>query len=276
MKFALCNEFCQGWPLDDAVRLARDVGYEGVEVAPFTLADDARHVAPAERDRLRALAAQCGVRLIGLHWLLVKPPGLCLTHPDPAVRGRTGDYLEALVHLCADLGGDRMVIGSPKQRLVQPGTTPEQAWAWARDLFRALLPAAAARGVTLCLEPLARSETNLVNTVREAMRMAAELDHPRFRVHLDVKAMCDEGRPLGDIIREARGWVGHLHVNDANLGGPGSGDTDYGPIVEALAAVGYDDYASVEVFDFSPGPERIARTSLEFLRRVFRAPAATR
>lgn len=269
MQFALCNEFCEGWALDDAIRLARDVGYTGVEVAPFTLAPDAREVPPAERDRLRELASGCGVRLIGLHWLLVKPAGLFLTSPDAEVRARTREYLEALVHLCGDLGGDRMVIGSPKQRLVMPGTTPEQAWGWSRDVFRALLPTAAARGVTLCLEPLARSETNLVNTVGEAMRMAAEIGHPRFRVHLDVKAMCDEGRPLGTLIREAAGWVGHLHVNDANRNGPGWGDTDYGPIVEALAAIGYDDYASVEVFDFTPGAERIARSSLEFLRRVF-------
>jgi sugar phosphate isomerase/epimerase len=272
VKFAMCNEFCEGWSLDDALRLARDVGYEGVEVAPFTLAEDARRIAAAERDRLRSLAADRGVRIIGLHWLLVKPPGLCLTHPDPEIRGRTQAYLEALVALCSDFGGDRMVIGSPKQRLVMPGTSPEQAWGWARDVFRGLLPTASARQVTLCLEPLARTETNLVNTVGEALRMAAEIGHPRFRVHLDVKAMCDEGRPLDAIIREAAGWVGHLHVNDANRSGPGWGSTDYGPIVQALAAVGYDDYASVEVFDFSPGAERIAQTSIEFLRRVFAVP----
>ena len=99
--------------------------------------------------------------------------------------------------------------------------------------------------------------------------MVVEIGHPRFRVHLDVKAMCDEGRPLDAIIREAAGQVGHLHVNDANRNGPGWGDTDYGPVVQALADIGYDDYASVEVFDFSFGAERIARSSLEFLRRVF-------
>jgi sugar phosphate isomerase/epimerase len=134
------------------------------------------------------------------------------------------------------------------------------------------LPAAVERGVTLCLEPLARADTNLFNTVREGMQMVDEIGHPHFRVHLDVKAMCDEGRPLDAIIREATGYVGHLHVNDANRNGPGWGDTDYAPVVRALADIGYDDYASVEVFDFSFGAERIARSSLEFLNRVFAAP----
>lgn len=269
MKFAMCNEFCQGWAIDDALRLARDAGYDGVEIAPFTLADDARQIPLSERQRLRCLAEACGLRLIGLHWLLVKPEGLFITHPDAQIRQQTQDYLEALVHLCADLGGDRLVLGSPKQRMVMPGSTREQAWQRARDVFHGLLPSAAARGVTLCLEPLARTETNFINTVGEGLRMVAEVGHPCLKVHLDVKAMCDEGRPLDVIIREAAGHVGHLHVNDANRKGPGWGDTDYRPIVRALAEIGYGDYASVEVFDFSPGAERIARTSLAFLKRVF-------
>lgn len=270
----MCNEFCEGWPLDDALRLARDVGYEGVEVAPFTLAEDARHIPLAERQRLRGLAAGCGVSIIGLHWLLVRPPGLFLTHPDAGVRSATRAYLEALVHLCADLGGDRMVLGSPKQRLVMPGCTVEQATRWVREILQAVLPTAAACGVTLCLEPLGRSETNLLNTVREGMQLVDEVGDPRLRVNLDVKAMCDEGRPLGAIIREAAGYVGHVHANDANRNAPGSGDTDYAPVVRALSDIGYADYISVEVFDFSFGPERIAHSSLEFLRDAFGASAA--
>ena len=269
MKFAMCNEFCQGWSVDAALRLAGEVGYDGVEIAPFTLADDARAVSSGERDRLRRSAAACGVEIIGLHWLLVKPPGLFITDPDAAVRRRTLEYLEALVDLCADLGGDRIVLGSPKQRLVLPGTTPAEAWERARELFVALMPRAASRGVTVCLEPLARTETNFVNTVAEGLRMVAAVGHSCFKVHLDVKAMSDEPRPFDVVIGEAAGQVGHLHVNDANRGGPGSGSTDYGPIVRGLAAIGYDDWASVEVFDFAPGPEAIARSSLEFLRRIF-------
>ena len=273
MKFAMCNEFCQGWSVDDALRLAAEVGYDGVEIAPFTLADDARAVSTAERERLRRSAADRGVAIIGLHWLLVKPPGLSITGPDAAVRRQTLEYLEALVDLCADLGGDRIVLGSPKQRMVLPGTTPAEAWERARDLFVALMPRAASRRVTVCLEPLARTETNFINTVAEGLRMVAAVDHPCFKVHLDVKAMSDEPRPFDVVIGEAAGQVGHLHVNDANRGGPGSGATDYGPIVRGLAGIGYDDWASVEVFDFAPGPETIARASLEFLKRVFVSPS---
>lgn len=269
VKFAMCNEFCEGWSVEDAFKLAADTGYDGVELAPFTLADDVRKVPPERRRAVRSAAEDRGLEIIGLHWLLVTPKGLYMNHPDSEVRDKTVDYLIALANFCADLGGDRMVIGSPKQRNVCKGTTYEQAWEWARETFERVLSVAEERGVSLCLEPLARAETDFVTTVTEGLRMVRQIDSPNFRVHLDVKAMCDEGRPLGDIIREADGFVGHLHVNDANRNGPGWGDTDYAPIVDALQAIGYDDYASVEVFDFSHGAERIAETSLAFLTRVF-------
>lgn len=269
MKFAMCNEFCQGWAIEDAFRLARDVGYSGVEVAPFTIADRVEDVPSLRREQIRATAADLGVEIIGLHWLLVKPEGLYMNHPDAELRKRTRDYMIELIRFCADLGGDRMVIGSPKQRNVLPGVPFEQAWHWACDSFRSLLDEAAARGVTLCIEPLAPSETNFITTVRDGMRMVDELNHPNFKVHIDVKAMCGEGRPLDVIIREAKGYVGHFHVNDANRNGPGWGDTDYGPIVQAVRDIGYDDYASVEVFDFSYDPKLIAQSSLDFLKTAF-------
>ena len=53
----------------------------------------------------RATAAKAGIEIIGLHWLLVGPQGLHLTHPDPDVRRNTAAYFRDLVNLCADLGG---------------------------------------------------------------------------------------------------------------------------------------------------------------------------
>lgn len=271
MKYAFCNEFCVGWSLEDAMHLARDLGYDGVEVAPFTIADDVRDVPLSRRQELRAEAERCGVQLIGLHWLLVKPEGLHLTTPDRDVRRKTRDYLEALIAFCADLGGDRMVIGSPKNRNVLPGTTYDEAFSRARELFVSLLDSAEERGVNLCLEPLAPNETNFISSVREGVKMCRAVDHPRFRLHLDVKAMCGEegNRPLDEIIKDSDGFAAHVHVNDANRNGPGWGDTDYEPIKRGLAAIGYDDYLSVEVFDFTPGPEAIAGKSLEFLKSIW-------
>lgn len=268
MRFAVCNELFENWPWERICDFCASLGYEGLEVAPFTLADSADRLSAQRRAELRRAAESRGLGILGLHWLLVKPPGLHITHPDAAVRQRTADYFRQLVDLCTDLGGKVMIVGSPRQRSLLPGVTKQQAMANAREVFAPCLDLAARRDVTLAFEPLGPRETDFINTVAEALELIRFIAHDRFRLNLDVKAMASEGAPIPDIIRSARGYVAHVQVNDTNMLGPGMGPTPYEPIIAALREIGYDGWLSVETFDFTPGPERIARESIEYLRRV--------
>lgn len=269
MRFALCNEMFGEWPLERVLTRAGELGYDAVEVAPFTLADSVVQVAADRRKAIRDAALSAGVTVAGLHWLFVKPEGLYINHPDAEVRARTQQYLNELVDFCADLGGDRLVIGSPKQRSVCEGLSYAQAWAWAVETFRAALDRAEQRGVNLCIEPLASGATDFVTTVEEGKRMVDAVGHPRFRLHLDALAMRSEAKPLDELIRSAEGYVAHVHVNDAHKAVQGATATDYAAVARGLRDIGYDDLVSVEVFDTSPGAENIARDSLTLLRRVF-------
>lgn len=269
MKFAMCNEFCEGWQFADCCRLAGEVGYDAIEVAPFTLSDSVEDISETQRRELRQAAADNGLEIVGLHWLLVKPEGLHLNSPDPAVRRRTLNYLRAEMDFCADIGGKKMILGSPKQRDVLPGQTYDEVWDRTVEAFGGLAGNAAARGVCLCIEPLSPQDTNFIQTAAEARRLVEAVGHPGLRMILDVKAMCADEEPIPEIIRKSGPYLAHFHANDANLSGPGFGDTDFVPIASALEEIGYDGYVSVEVFDFSPGPERIARESFRYLREVF-------
>lgn len=140
VKFAICNEFCEDMPIGQVFKLAADTGYQGVEIAPFTIADDVRDISADQRREIKQQAADAGVEVVGLHWLLVKPEGLYVNHEDKAIRDKTAEYFRALIHCCGDLGGTKMVIGSPKQRNVREGLTYEQAWRFAKDVFLSLLP----------------------------------------------------------------------------------------------------------------------------------------
>ena len=79
--------------------------------------------------------------------------------------------------------------------------------------------------------------------------------------------MATEATPIAELIRRNRDWLAHFHANDPNRQGPGFGSLDFVPIFEALQEVGYDGWVSVEVFDYSPGIERLARESIEYMRR---------
>ncbi|HYR57257.1 MAG TPA: sugar phosphate isomerase/epimerase [Chthoniobacteraceae bacterium] len=271
MKFGICNEIFEGWPLDDTFAYAAKAGYDLVEIAPFTIAKYVTEISAADRVRIRDSAARAGIGISGLHWVLVQAEGMYLTSPDDAVRAKTARYFVDLVDCCADLGGTRIIVGSPKQRNVTDGVTFEQAWAWATDVFRDAVRRAEDRGVVICFEPLAPAETNFVNTAAEGIRFAQQFASPAMSIILDVKAMCSEEKPIPQIIRESAGRFEYFHANDANLKGPGFGDVDFFPIAAALREAGYDGIVSVEVFKFEEGAEVIATKSIEYLRRVFAA-----
>lgn len=267
MKFAICNEIFQGWKLEDTLAFAAKAGYHALELAPFTIAPHVTDISAAERRRIRDTAHRAGIPICGLHWVLVQTTGLHLNHPDAAVRTRTARYLCDLVDFCADVGGQTIVIGSPKQRNLLSGVTAEQAWNWAAETFRDAVHRAQERAVTLCLEPLAPVETDFINTAAEGIRFVDQFRSPHFQVILDVKAMSAEPDPIPQIIKTSWPHFAHFHANDKNLKGPGFGDVDFRPIFAALREVGYTGHVSVEVFKFEEGPEVIATRSIDYMKR---------
>jgi len=273
-KYAICNETFGDQPFDEAWKLAREIGYTGVEIAPFTFVPgaevvDASEISAERRTEVKQQAADAGLEVVGLHWLLAKTEGLYLTSPEAAVRQKTVEYLKVLAQLCADLGGKVMVLGSPYQRNLLPGVSYDEAEQYAAEVLRATMRVCADWDVTLALEPLSPAEGDFLLTAESGIRLAKLVDSPRCQLHLDVKAMSSEEKSIADIIRDSRDWMVHFHANDSNLLGPGMGDVDFEPIFAALKETDYDGWVSVEVFKYEPSPEEIARVSFEYMRKIW-------
>lgn len=266
MKFAICNETFLDWPFDKAFAFARECGYTGIEIAPFTIANNVRDIRANRRDEVRRQAEAADLQVIGLHWLLAKTEGFYLTSPDAAVRRATAGYLADLARFCRDLGGTIMVFGSPLQRNLLPGVSHEQALSYAAEVFGELLPVLEETGVTLAVEPLGPAEGNFLNTAAAGVRLIEMVGSPRCRLHLDCKAMSSEPTPIPDLLRQNRQVLEHFHANDANRQGPGFGEIDFVPIFRALGEIDYQGWVSVEVFDYTPGVERLARQSIEYMQ----------
>ena len=263
MKFGICNEMFGDEPFDKAFAITRDCGYTGIEIAPFTMGPDAMSIGSAKRTEVRQQAAAADLTVIGLHWLLAKTDGYYLTSPEAEVRRRTADYFCELTRLCADLGGTIMVLGSPQQRNLLPGVSHDEAMKYAADVITAAEPTLRECGVTLALEPLGPAEGDFLNTADTGAELMRMIDSDQVRLHLDVKAMSTEPTDIASVIRKHAKHTAHFHANDPNRLGPGMGDVPFEPIFAALKDTQYDGWVSVEVFDYSPGPENIARTSME-------------
>ncbi len=244
-------------------------------MAPFTLAADPTLLTDAQAAQFRRIAQDHGLRIFGLHWLLVAPPGLSIVSADAAVRERTVAVMRRLVELCALMGGSYLVHGSPKQRSIPPGSSREQALARATECFSRVAQAASDSGVVYCIEPLAAAETDLINTVAEAVRIVDEIASPGLKTMLDCSAAGQQEQEFIEVL-VARwvpsGHIAHVQVNDPNRRGPGQGEMQFAPMLQTLSHLQRDgQYAgivAVEPFDYLPDGAGCAARAIGYLKGI--------
>ena len=267
-RHSMCNEAFESQPFQAATAAIRHAGYTGIELAPFTLAEDPVAVPAAARREYRDIMESEGLEFVGLHWLLAAPAGLHITTPDRRLRERSWAYLRGLIDLCADLGqGGVMVLGSPRQRAATGGLAPAEA---ARNLAEGLASVAlcaAARGVTILLEALPANQCDVVQTLAEAVAIVREIASPCVATMFDVHNAIDEREPHAGLIDRYFDYIRHVHVNEPDGRHCGTGSYDYKPLFEVLTRRGYGGWISLEAFDFTPGGATVAGESLGYLER---------
>lgn len=266
-RYAICNELFGERALHEIASIARELGYEGLELAPFTLADKVADITDKARRQIREEIESEGMKVVGLHWLLAKTEGLQINDPDPAIRERAAQYMLDEIDLCADLGGEVLVLGSPQQRAIRPGFSRDEAWTNMVEIMHRCGERAAKRGVFFCIEALPTPECEYINTVDMCAELVRQVAHPGFQMMVDCKQMAtNDARPIPIQIKTVAPYIRHVHVNDPNRLGPGMGDTDFKPILQALREINFKKWCSVEAFDPDYGIERIARESIQNLR----------
>ena len=275
MKFALCNEVLQPMEFAKQCEFAAKLGYDGLEVAPFTLAEDPMRITDAQARAYRRMAEDHGLAITGLHWLLVAPAGLSIVHDDAAIRDKTVAVMQRLTELCALMGGQYLVHGSPKQRSVPEGSTREQALSRATECFAKVAIAARDAGVVYCIEPLSPRETDLVNTVAEAALLVDSIASPGVKTMIDCSAAGQaEAQSVADLMTQwiPSGHVAHVQVNDPNRRGPGQGDMKFAPILRAIAQLqasgDYEGIVAVEPFDYVPDGPGCAARAIGYLKGI--------
>jgi D-psicose/D-tagatose/L-ribulose 3-epimerase len=274
MRISLCNEVIAPMPFPRQCEYAAKLGYDGLEIAPYTLSEEPHRMGAAQIAAARSAAEDSGVAVTGLHWLLLKPAGLSISTRDDATRKKTVEVMCALIDLTAELGGRYLVHGSPHQRRVDPGETRAAAMARAQECFAAVAERARKAGVVYCIEPLSSEQTPLINTLEEAAQMVAAIGNPAVSSMLDCSSAGRmEKQTLGALVERwlPKGLIAHVQVNDRNRRGPGQGEQRFAPLFAALKRHGYGGDVAVEPFDYVPDGPGAAARAIGYIKGILEA-----
>src|SRR5882724_11652871 len=265
-RHSTCNEAFEKWPFADACKAIRRIGYTGIEIAPFTLAERPTGVTADQRREYRDIMRSEGLAFVGLHWLMVSPKGLHVTTGDADLRERSWQHIRELIDLCAVLGPDGvMVFGSPKQRATTGGLTREEATRNYVDGLASVAPHAAERGVTILVEALPKGQCDVVQSLDEAASIVREIGSPGVRTMFDTHNAIDEAEPHAVLLDRHYDLIRHVHVNELDGRHCGAGTYDFKPVLSVLRRRNFPGWVSLEAFDFTPGAEKLANDSLRYL-----------
>jgi sugar phosphate isomerase/epimerase len=253
--------------LPAACRSAKELGFDAVEIfAPGPEALDA--------GTLRKLLGDNGLSLAavgtGAGWVKHR---LALTSPDATIRQKARDFIRSMIDAGGALGAPA-IIGSMQGRHGD-GVDLTQALAYLAEALEPLGEHARQYQVPLIYEPLNRYETNLITRVEDGVALLRKLSTKNVRLLADLFHMNIEEADVSLALRQANGYLGHVHFVDSNRRPAGLGHLDFGPIAAALTAVGYTGYASAEALPY-PEPVAAARQTIATFRQYFRSEEASR
>jgi sugar phosphate isomerase/epimerase len=239
-------------------RKAAQLGFDAVEV--FLPGPDA-----VKPDELRAILDDNGLSLAavgtGAGWVKHK---LSLTSGDDAVRDKAVAFVQRIMDLAAKFDAPA-IIGSMQGKWEGAVTRPVALRYLGNSLLK-LDEHAHDLGATLLYEPINRYETNLINTLGDAVQMLTGIRARHVKILADLYHMNIEEANLAGAIRAAGEHIGHVHFADSNRRAAGLGHTDFAPIVAALKEVGFAGYLSAEILPL-PDSDSAARQTIDSFRK---------
>ena len=253
-----------GWcaPLDRSHQI-RALGFDFLEVAlgPLNLEDDGAFAAAKAAVARAPLPMPVFSRLLPLSMKIVGPG---------ADRRRIQRYLARMAEITDAAGADIVVLGAGLARNVPDGWSRDRALEQLVETVSWCSDALADSGTIVALEAPNHAETNLVNTIAEAVDVAKIVNRSNVRVIADLYHLYAEPESF-DVVTALSGWIVHVHLSDSNRRPPGpagpSNDDPYdvGPLFDRLKASGYDGRLSIE--SMTEVPDDTMRQALDFVRR---------
>lgn len=264
MKLAVSNIAWQHNEFEDHLKLLRELGCDGVEIAPSCIWKEPADIGEDEVKSLAETVSKYNLAIPAFHALLFTRPDLYF-FGEESVRHQTISYLKKLIRLAGILSVKVLVYGSPSSRKV--GDKPyDRCYEIAIESFRELSKEAERFDTVFCIEPLGASESDFIRTADEGYMLVRDVDHPNFGLHLDAKAMIDAGENFDIVFEKYAPILRHFHVGDPGLAPPGYMGVDHSPIGRALAKTTYDGFISIEMRRGFGNTKEIIKNAVRYVR----------
>jgi len=264
MRHAVCNELFGKLDFEESCLMTARYGFQGVEIAPFTLFDGSKNVDIKKIHKIKQILDQAGLKFVGFHWLFLSPKGLHITSPDLAIRKKSWDHLKRLVDITGEWGGGVLVLGSPKQRNAI-GISLKEALEYLKEDLSKIAPYAAERNSTILIEALPKKHTNIINTLEESKQLIRSINKVGINGMFDFHNCADENIPWSELIENNFDIIQHIHLNGANGSYPSTKNINFIPAFQKLADKKYNGWISLEIFHKSDNPELILSKTRNFL-----------
>lgn len=180
---------------------------------------------------------------------------------------RVRRYLEKALERVKAIGAETIVFGSGGSRTLPEGFSRARGEEQILQFLDTLADIADPTGITIVIEPLNTTESNIINSVPEAVSFAEKVNRKSIRVLADFYHMYKENEPLENIVRH-NDWIRHIHVSDSRYA-PGMGDYPYSTFLDCVNRAEYNGRISIECLwnDF----EAETKLSNQYLHRLFGA-----
>jgi len=264
LKSICSGVFPPDTPLEERFRLARNAGFEGIEIRLDAMFPPSATKQPAAQ--IADAANRHRMSIVSL-WVSSALEGSWLNHPDPAVRAKG----VTIVHQAIDLAR-QVNCGAI---LIVPGRLGngarflygyQDSWDRITAEFRNLIPHAAEARV--CLTPENVWNKFLLSPV-EMKTFVDQFQSPWLQAHFDIGNVMQFGYPQ-DWIRTLGSRIKRVHVKDYKLSTRAEqgrfvdlleGDVDWKEVMASLKAAGYRGYLSPEYGPNPARPDRLLRVS---------------
>ena len=286
MKFGMNLLLWTDSPWDEATMpvvesLAR-MGFDGVELPIFS-------GGPSEYAALGRRLDDVGLERTAITVRNVEDDPISA---DPAIRRAAIDATRHAID-CAAASGARLMAGPFYAAIGQFSGAPptSREWDHAVEHMQAAADHAGQAGLGLSLEFLNRFEIYLLNTAADTARFVRDVGRPNVGVHYDTFHANIEEKNAAEAIAHAANAITHVHISENDRGTPGRGQVRWEETWQALAAIGYDGWLTIEAFGHAvpslaaatriwrplfESEEQLAREGLAFMREAWTRHAGAR